>query len=666
MEKRGQVTSFMIIGFIIFVLIASFFIVRQYVLKSELDRLAEKALQVPEKIKPIKQDLDLCLETIATEAVKLAGSQAGYIKIPTDNIPVNPSMPFSNSIEIFNGVKVPYWFYEKSGIQTKQIPELVDTQSQIEDYILENIDNCNYVLEDFVNRGYAFNVSYRGVPKVEIKDEYTLVSISLPIDISIAEFNFDLSKYPLIANVKAPYGRLYKVARGIQETEDKTNFFEEKAFDAMVAYPEIPLSGTEFTCERKFWNKQDVTQSMKEIISLNMNAIRLTGNYNDPENNYFNLDSNVNTKGITTQFLYSTRWPMYLDVAPAEGGLLKSDQLTQRFSDQISGIITSLLCINNWHFIYDVKYPILISLADPTAMDNNGFVFQFADLVIIDNNQPKQNLLGQESQPDMKFPVCKYPSTNISVNTYEYLDDGTVQSLDGVDINFKCFTTRCEMGVTGSEEYESSLTTQFPACVNGLISGEKQGYYKSEQLASTNEEQTVTLILEPIKRITYDVKLIEKDNGEIRDNYDSEKIIFELKNKDNDFSTSFVYPEMQQIDLIPGTYEVKSYVIGNSTWPITIKGQTIENCFETPQNTILGLIFKEKKCVEIKTEDMIMNEVIKGGAQFEFTLTRDSLNNGYITFYTMVDKIPSSFESLNLIYSGISKNAKSDYFREPN
>ncbi|MDD5650550.1 MAG: hypothetical protein PHF86_09060, partial [Candidatus Nanoarchaeia archaeon] len=93
MEKRGQVTTFMIVGFILVVFVISFFIVRQYVLKSDLQRLTEKSLTVPEKIKPIKQKFDTCLESITIDALKLAGSQSGYVQVPINNVPINPSIP---------------------------------------------------------------------------------------------------------------------------------------------------------------------------------------------------------------------------------------------------------------------------------------------------------------------------------------------------------------------------------------------------------------------------------------------------------------------------------------------------------------------------------------------------------------------------------------------
>ena len=666
MEKRGQISTFMIVGLIILLIVGGVFVVNQYVLKSALEREAERASRVPEQVQPVKEHFDSCLKFLTIEALKLAGSQAGYTKMPDDNFPTNPGVPFSSTLEVFSGIEVPYWFYQTSnGIQRKQIPTLPEIQKGIEGYITDNIATCTQRLESFAEEGYAFEVDYDVKSDILIQDEKTISKITLPIKITFKEAIFDLSNYPVVNSIDVPMGRMYKIARGIQNLEDKTNFFEEKTFDAMVAFPEIPLSGTEFTCAKKIWSKQKVIKNMKSIISSNINAIRLKGTYDDanPLHEYFDLDPGIDAGNIKSSFIYSTRWPMIVDVSPAEGDVMKSDPLSQQIPDKVAGIIMSIMCINNWHFVYDVKFPILISLVDPDALDSQGFTFQFADLVIIDNNQPKMNVFGTYDQPELKFPICKYPITNMSVYTFTIDNSGSLIPLEGVGIKYKCITTKCEIGVSGNE---AVFEGAFPMCINGLMIGEKQGYYKAEQFASTNEEQAVSLILEQIKTKKLGAKFIEKDDGAIREPYSSEKVLFTLKNKDNDFSASFVYPGTAEIDLIPGTYEVKSYIMGNSTWPITIKGGDIEKCVDTPKNTIWGGIINDRKCFTTKIEDIVVEEVLKGGAEFEWVLTRDDINNkDTITFYTMADHIPGNYESLNLLYSSISQNAKSRYFKEP-
>ena len=668
MEKRGQVTTFMIAGLIILLVIGSVFVVNQYILKTALEREAERAAQVPEQIKSVKEHFDSCLKLLTAEAVTLAGSQAGYIEMPEDNLPTNPERPFSSTLELSPGIEVPYWFYETAnGIQTRQVPALEEIRKQLENYLILNIKSCTEILSDFAEQGYEFDVNYNIKSDVLIQDENVISKVTLPIKITTKGLTFNLDDYPIISNLEVPFGRMYKIAKNVQAEEDKTNFFEEKAFDAMVAFPEIPVSGTEFSCTKSVWKKQDVIRSMKSIISSNINAVRLKGAYEDPnpDNEYFDIDPGMSVANLQSSFLYSSRWPMVVDVFPSEGNIMKSDQLTQKFSDQVSGILSSVLCINNWHFVYDVKFPVLMSLIDPSALDGQGFSFQFANLIIIDNNQPKKNVFGTYDQPDFKFPICKYPLTNVSVYTFAANENGLLVPLSGVDIRYKCITTKCEIGITGESE-EGSLTALFPQCLNGLVMGEKAGYYDAQQFASTNEPQVVSLILEPYKTKKISVKLIEKDDGTIRDPYDSETIIFELKNQDNDFSTSFVYPGNTEIDLIPGTYDVKSFIIGNSTWPITIRGQKIEKCVETPKNTIWGGLLKDRQCITTKIDDIVVNEVLKGGADFTWDLTREGLyQKDSIIFYSMADHIPGTYESLNLLYSSISKNAGSKYFKEP-
>lgn len=659
----------MIVGFVLLLIIISVFAVREYVIKSSLQRQAEAAVTVPEKIKPIKDNFDSCIKFLTEQAITIAGTQSGYVNAPIDNTPINPTLPFSNSVEIATGINVPYWFYESpNGIQKSQVPTLEEMQTQIADYIKNNIGICSSGLNEFVPEGYDFQLPKNIQSEVTINDDLTISKVTIPLKISISGLTFDLSNYPVFAKINVPLGRMYKIARGIQAEEDVNNFFEEKTFDAMIAFSEIPVSGTEFSCTQKFWTKQDVLQSMKNIISSNINAIHIKGAYQDVNtiNQYFDIDPKVDSTNINALFLYSTRWPMSVNIIPSDGPILKSDQLMRHFSDETSSLLSSILCINQWNFVYDIKFPMLVSLVDVNAMDGKGFTFQFADMIIIKHNQPKQNILGTYDQPDFAFPLCKNPNTDVSVYTFTVDEMNQLEPLSGVSINFKCFTTKCDLGITSEDEFnEASVTTLFPQCINGLIIGEKEGYYKGQQTISTNEPQQLSLILEKLRTVNLNVKLIEKNNGDVRDPYSSEQVLFTLKNKNNDFSRSFVYPGTDSIDLIPGDYSIESYIIGNSTWPIQIKGGTIEKCVDVPKLSILGISFNEKHCSSTKIDDMIVNEVVKGGADFDWQLTRDQLNKGSITFYTMADKIPGDYASLNIIYLSITKNAQSPYFKEP-
>ncbi len=657
MQKRGQITVYLIIGFVILVAVVTIFLIRGGILKSSLERDIEKYANVPEQVRPVKEFMDGCLYGITSEALKRAGSQGGYVYVPEDNLPVNPITPFSNALSLSSGQEVPYWFYETSnGIQRSQIPDEDEVKEQISRFIIENIGVCVASLNGFSEDGYDFSIDYEPETNILIEDERTIVSVDLPVEVSLKDFNFNLDKH--FAIIEVPFGKLYDEARKIQEIEQTTNIFEEKTFDVIASYDEIPLSGTELTCTEKVWSKYEIIQELKDLISLNLGALKPS--QENAIGGYFSMGLNDVTSD--SFFLYSPTWPTKVDIYPSENGILKSDQITREFSDSL-GALGSFLCIDNYHFVYDIQYPLLITLVDST---NENFVFQYATQVIIKNNQPKENKLGNLELPELDFPICENPSNEITVFTFGTDQYGNIQPLENVNINFKCFTTKCKMGISRKDEFnEAVLTEEFPFCMNGLLIGEKEGYYKAEKFLTTNEEKQIILILEPLREKNIDVRLIEKNTGDVRDPYESERVIFELENKNNDFSATFVYPDIEKINLIPGEYNIKSYVIGDSTWPITLRGQSYEKCIETKIPTILGLYKKDEECFNVDIDDIIVDEVIKGGAEFEWNLDYETINKNQITFYTMVDNIPGTQQELSSLYFSIEDNENNPNFRYP-
>ncbi|MDD5133195.1 MAG: hypothetical protein PHD81_02270 [Candidatus Nanoarchaeia archaeon] len=666
MEKRGQVTIYLIFGFVILILVISAFFVRQYIIQSNIDINIAGTGTVPEQAVPIKTYIDSCVYDITKQAIITLGMQGGYIQLPRDDLPVTPMTPFSNRLESFPGLYTAYWFYETSnGIQQEQIPTIESMEKEIGDYVSNNLAECIDGLNQFTNQGYSFTINTNAKSEVSILDDSVTVSITMPVNLSIKNINFNLKEHQ--AKVDVPLGRMYKVSSGIMK-QQRTNFFEEKTIDMLVAYENIPFSGTSFDCKPEFWSKQETINNLKEALSINTPAYKVKGSRFteiNSDSEYFLIDSETPATGLDINFMYSKRWPMIVEIVPSDGDILKSDSLTQKLSDY-AGPIAYLVCIYNYNFIYDIKYPLLVTLTDTAVLDGQGYTFQFASEVIIDNNQPKKNIYGTYDQPELQAEICKNPSTKIDVYTFAPDNYGNTIPLKEANINFKCFTTQCEMGTTNQDAYLSGL---FPPCINGAIIAEKEGYYKAKQTVSTNQEKSISLILESIYKITPTVKLIDKNTGQIREPYDSETVIFELKNMDNDFSTSFSYSikePSEPIDLIPGRYEIKSYIMGSSTWPIKIQGGDIEKCIKIPKTTLWNVFGSEEQCFTTKIEDITVDQAIKGGAEFEFEIEREKITSKNImTFYTVVDQFPSNYESLNLVYNSIQENAGLPLFKYP-
>ena len=661
MKKKGQVTTFIIIGAIILLIVGGTFVVRNYVLKSVIERELEKAEAVPLQIKPVKAQLESCLNQITMEGVKQLEAQGGYIDIPVDPVPATPVNPFSNKLQVVPGLEVPYWFYETSnGVQKTQVPSKEEMQNQLASYINNNFLTCVTNLTSYTSSGYEFTEEKQPISKVLIQSDSVVVEVDYPLSITLKDLTFDLKKH--FAKFDSSLFDLYQSASNILKKENSENFFDERTIDMLAVYSEVPFSGIDFDCMQKIWSKRNVTENLKRIISTNIAFVVVKGTQYtllDESYKYFEFDAG-RVKNANVNFMYSPSWPITVDITPSDGDLLKSDTTAKALKEVSS--LASLFCVNTYNFIYDVKYPILATLTS-----QNGEVFNFATMVIIKNNQPKQNKMElpvYETQP----VLCENPVTKTTVYTLAPDENGILKDVYGADVSFKCFSQECPIGKSDLDEIgQASLTADFPACINGAIIAEKEGYYKAKQIVSTNYPSTIAVVLEPFYKNKINIKVIDKDTGAVRDPYSSETVIVELKNKDNDYSTSLVYPsESNEIDLVIGNYNIKSYIIANSTWPIQIEGQKITKCIKTPTTNILGLFFEQERCIDTDIPDIFVNQIIKGGASFDFNFERSLLaSNKEINIYTMADRMPTNYSDLSLAFESIDKNKDSKYFRYP-
>lgn len=658
--KKAQVTTFIILGIILVIAIFSLYKAKDYFIKTQWELERQRTATVPAQAQDIKIYTDACIEEIAEEGVRIMGVQGGYINIPEDPIPVTPANPFSNALSMFQRgtLKIAYWYYKTAnGIDKNQVPTLEQMENELASYIDENLDSCIDSFRNFPE----YNISAsQPTTKAEIEDKDVLLTITYPIKMEYKDFGFQFDKF--YEKIEVPLGELYNIAKLILEQENKDYYLEEKTIDMMVLYDEIPFSGTEFECGTKIWSKTNVIKGFKDVLSKNIPFIRIKGSdytLTDPSHKYFEwnaLDQSYNDLNIN--LLYSASWPFYLEVYPSNGDLLQSDLLTSKIQDSVMKFLTSLFCINNYNFVYDVKYPILFIL------EKDEYIFQFATQVIIDNNQPRENKMGTLDVTDEGTKICENPTTKTAISVSKIEADESLTPLENADVSFKCITTVCNVGST---DKKGEITTLLPPCLNGKVSAYKEGFHPGYIFVSTNEESSVSVLLEPYYTKEFKVNIIDKSTGIVREPRPTEQIIFQLENTDDDYSTTIVYPgDEQKIKLIPGDYEVKSHLIENSTWGIIIAEKQIKTCVEVPKG-ILGIFgAREEKCTEATIPSTTLDQAITGGAEFDWNIDRSLLaSDNKLVLYTVFDTFPTTYDDLTNVYEKIGENAKSTVFMLP-
>jgi|AntAceMinimDraft_18_1070375.scaffolds.fasta_scaffold36616_2 hypothetical protein len=156
MEKRGQVTIFIIIAVLVIAGVALFF-----TFKSDIGIGKQEMSSV--EIAPIKAFVQECLESSVEEGIYYLGIQGGYYETPKPK-------------EIYLTAEIPvYWNVDSENIPTKETIEL-----ELVTYVLDDLYECLEGLEEFENKGF------------EIKEEASSGEVVIS-----SRVNFKLN-YPMV------------------------------------------------------------------------------------------------------------------------------------------------------------------------------------------------------------------------------------------------------------------------------------------------------------------------------------------------------------------------------------------------------------------------------------------------------------------------------------
>ncbi|MBS3149481.1 hypothetical protein J4455_02190 [Candidatus Woesearchaeota archaeon] len=658
--KRGQISIFIILGIIITILIVTIVIFRNSIFKNEFEVQSEKSLQVPEQIKPIKSYIDSCVELTSKEAIDILGSQGGYINIPIDRVPRGPFNQFSNSLEVVPNSLVAYWFYETSNnIQKTQIPSLQFMENEISRYVNLNLDEC--LKELFSSEEYTkYSINFQGSPETQtsINTNYVEVTVNYPVNIYLNEIGKLIETHYVKLDI--PLGELYETSNEILNKEYNENFFSKKTIDMLSVYEEVPYSGISLDCNTPTWSKSQVIKNLKNIVSLNIGATKLKGSQytlSDESHKYFELETSTNNNQINSFFLYSQNWPLSIEIYPSENEILSADQITRATGNKATEVLSKILCLNTYNFIYDIKYPILISL------EKDNYIFQYGLQVIIDNNQPKTNELGDLDLDEVPFDICSRKVTPITVNVLG--KNGNQLKPIEAEVSYQCFATSCYIGKTQLDEFNDyKLTALFPECLNGQVIAENKDYFTTKEIIDSNEETSVSVVMKQYYNFNYDIKVIEKSSGYIRDLAEDEDVMFEFKNLDEDY-TLYLSKDENDLKLIEGNYQIKSYLSKKSETKFKIDQQEISKCIKIPRAGILGLFLKTEKCATSTIEATELDDVIVGGIETEIKIDPLKSNKDKVSLYTVFDKIPTSYDDLSEIEKNIGSNSQIPSYKKP-
>ncbi len=577
--------------------------------------------KVPRELEPVYSYYLSCIEEEVLDAANILGQRGGYI----ENIEFSPGssyMPFSSELN-FLGTGVPYWYYiSGNGVVNERIPSKIKLGDEINNYVKDRLDFCDF--SEFRDKG--FNISI-GNAEVESSIEDNLISVNVkqPLTISFGDFVWSGNGHSV--DVQSNLGKFYDLAKKIYLNNKEFMFLENYAVDILRLY--APVDGSEIGCSPKIWNVEEIRGNLIEALESNVPMTKVKGDYytlSKEENKYFVRDLGENVD-VNVNFLYSSDWPMKMEVWPSEDGILRADPVGLQ-----EGLGMLGFCYVPYHFIYDFAYPVLIQIYSGNEL------FQFPVVVFIDKNNPRESL-DAEGIPDVVPELCIHKNNALIVSTY----NTNLEPIES-NIGFKCFDTTCDIGRTEIQGNDAILNADFPQCVNGYIVASAEGYETRKYLVEILDEKSISVVLD--KKYKLDLEI--QQNGATINDY--AVITF---NKDNGKKTIVAYPNQREVELTEGQYQVEVYVYSNST--INVQGSKTEKCVEVPKSGILGVFgFSEEKCFDMKIPDQIVSSAISGGGKQSHYISESELrSSGRMIINSKSFGVPNSVESLQINYNSL-------------
>jgi len=613
-NKKGQVTVFIILAIIIVAGIAVYFLVRGNVFGQTM----------PKEIEPVYNYYLSCIQDETQMGAMILGQTAGYIERPSFS-PGSDFMPFSSQLN-FLGNGIPYWYYVTgNGILKEQVSTKDNMQEQLNDFLAERVSECDF--SKFESQGFRVELGNVNSITTTILDNKITVKVNQEIAI-----NFENSTWRGTTHskeVSSNLGKLYNLARKIYEKQKKDMFLENYGVDVLRLY--TPVDGNEITCSPKVWITNAVRSDLINSLEANVAAIKVSGSYyklKQEDHKYFvqdlgeEVDANVN-------FMYSRYWPMKMEVNPSEDGMMRADPVGLEEGLGILGF-----CYVPYHFVYDVAYPVLIQV----YYDNE--MFQLPVVVIIDKNKPRQGLNGS-AYANAVPELCQNKNTKINVYSY----NSVLEPIDA-NIKFKCFDTSCDIGKTRFDNNtgESVLSANFPQCVNGYLIASATGYKTKKMIVSTVKENSFNIALDKLYKLNFAIENLESSDYAI--------VTFTKNNTDGTTDAITVtYPEQNTVELSEGQYEIKAYVYSDAN--INLQGETSQKCVSVPISGVAGMFgATEEKCFDLDIPDQVISFGVSGGGKQNYYIAQSEIENSKKIIITP-DKfsVPRKAEDLQINYN---------------
>jgi len=559
MNRKAQITLFIVIGIVILLSSALFFYMQ--------------SLQVgpfklfKSKTAPVEEFIDRCIMELGKTGIDKLTNQGGYIYFPSD-IEYNPThyireFPIAESDLV---PKIPLWYFDGK----LQFPSEQSMQRDLETYVESNIDSC---LNNFSSFRAAYVIEQKTSKHVvsSINNKDVAIQLNQVLEITPRGANDTTRRTAFTITLDVPLKKMYLAAKEIAQSTSNTFFFENFTLEMASIMPPEDFPFTDFSILKfqanKPWTVYQVKNNLQNLLVSTYPGIRFVGtdtipfqeesgvyeSYRDrfqdvktiPADVMFEKNTDTQVKSRSSEKIlrsykgyeknapadayayfhyqvyfkepivdgisdnnalrdyskmkvgvrYLPEWGMNLQVSPSKNGIMEPSK------KDLGLKLLSVLGINFYHFIYTIQYPVEIVIREPTANKGQGQVFKFAMPVMIKYNAPDKrgDAIEYFVPQGESAGFCDDQLRGEKKTRFIAMNSITKEEIKGVNLTFECLQYSCELGTTQSNNAHYQFESTLPNCFGPQVLAQKEGYLEKRLQFYT---QDVRIELEPVKNVS--------------------------------------------------------------------------------------------------------------------------------------------------------------------
>jgi hypothetical protein len=527
-NRKGQVTIFIIIGVLVLLISATFFYVR-YTRVREAIPVIPVLEDIPEQAQPVSIYVQTCLSFLAEEGLRKLGTQGGYIDLEEAGITtssLNPTEADGIQFSPDSDLKIPYWWYMDSPNDCKGctfsgelVPDEESIESQIDEYIIDNIDMCLQDFEPFKEQGYDINIEGSPKPFTVIGETDVSVFLEYPLEVSTQESKTDISQF--YASLPLNFRDIYDLASEIKTSQQNDDFLEQQFLNLLADYQGLDKDSLPPKADFDFelgggtiWTVPEVQSNIESMLmayipglqvphSLNYERVEFPGEPIREATYAMEIPVNYNREysDLEVTFDYLGWWPIYFNTG--QGGIIQPESITGALFP---------IGLQRYNTAYDISFPSVVTITDPDAFDGRGYSFMFALEANIRNSQIiDQGFEGFEGvYLFQESLLCNLNQRNTGDITIEVTDISSGRAVKDIDISYICGPETCYIGKTG---INGILKERFPVCFNGIVVFNNRDYFIPAVALSTKEDKEVVMDIDAYPFVERTISIEKKNLG---------------------------------------------------------------------------------------------------------------------------------------------------------